>query len=194
MLRASHFKWLPNTLTLIRMLLAIPICLAAANGRWVLGFWLLVVALATDFLDGLAAKKLHAQTDLGRQLDRRADAVISAGALIGLALAGLVSWWVIVIAPLIALFLAEERFFPFKTGRLYRLRPAVSVSYLFSVWIYLGLTYLSQAYGWRWWYVAVAVVILAGSASLKKHRLRAWLNQQPGANRGLPAKRSRRRA
>jgi phosphatidylglycerophosphate synthase len=173
MVSAKHFKWLPNALTILRILLAFVVCWAAANGRWTLGFWLLFIALCTDFLDGLAAKKLNATTKFGAQLDRKADAIISCGGLVGLALAGLLTWWCVVLAPLIALFVAEERFFRPKTGPLHRVRPLISIAYLFTVWTYLVWMYLSQAYGWHWWYVALTLAFIGGSALLKKHRLRA---------------------
>jgi hypothetical protein len=175
MLQARHFKWLPNALTSGRIVLSGFVCWAAASGEWKLGFWLLAIALSTDFLDGLAAKKLDAITKFGTELDRKADALISCGGLIGLALAGLFPWWGVVAAPLIALFFAEERFFVPKTGWPHRLRPAISVSYLFLVWVYLVWAYLWQAYGWSWWYVPFTFLVLGVSASLKKHRLRAWL-------------------
>jgi len=179
-LTARQFRWLPNALTVARMVLAIVVIFAAANGRWTLAFWLLFIALVTDFFDGLAAKKLHAQTKLGTQLDRRADAMISGGGLIGLATGGLFPWWGVVAAPLIAAFLAEEHLFVPKTGWLHDHRPLWSIMYLFSVWTYLSWAYLTQAYGWHLWYVPVTIVALLISASLKRHRLRAWF----AANRG----------
>ena len=171
---ARHFTWLPNAITISRILLAFVVCWAAVKGNWVLGFWVLYIALTTDFLDGLAAKKLNAITKLGTELDRFADMLISAGALIGLALSGLLSWWVILVAPFIAVFFAEDRFFWPKRGLWYRLRPLLSVGYLFAVWVYAVWMYLAQAYSWHWWYVAATILFIGTSAMLKKHRLRAW--------------------
>lgn len=176
-LTARHFRWLPNALTISRILLAFVVVWAAANGRWALGFWVFALALGTDFLDGLAAKKLHAQTEFGRQLDRRADALISGGGLIGLAVAGELSWWAFVVISAVPGVISEERFYPFKTGVLHRLRPAISVTYLFGVWIFIGLTYLTEAYGWHWWYAALVLSVVVVAASLKRHRLRAWLGR-----------------
>jgi len=175
----SRLSWLPNALTFSRMGLALAVAYSAASGRWVLGFWLLALALGTDFLDGLAAKKLNAATKFGTQLDRLADAAISGGSLIGLALAGLFLWWGVALAGCIAVFLAEERVFPFKTGWLHHRRPVFSIMYLFSVWIFVSLMYISQAYGWHWWYALLTLLTLATTASLKRHRLRAWLRLQP---------------
>jgi phosphatidylglycerophosphate synthase len=172
---AQHFKWLPNALTILRILSAGVVCWAAANGRWTLAFWLLVAGLFTDFLDGLAAKKLNAITALGTQLDRYADMLISAGAMIGLAIAGLLSWWIILFGPIVGIFLAEERFFYPKKGLLHRRRPIMSVIYLFAVWIFVCWMYISQAYGWQWWYVPLTAGYIIVSALLKQHRLRAWL-------------------
>lgn len=183
MLTTRDFRWLPNTLTFARIALGGVVCWAATNGKWTLGFWLFGLALSTDFFDGLAAKKLNASSKFGTQLDRLADMLVSGAAALGLALSGLYPWWAMVAAPALGIFLAEERFFRPKNGRLHTHRPAVSVGYLFSFWTYLALSYVSLAYGWHWWYLATAAVVLAVLASLKRHRLRKWLREQSTTSR-----------
>jgi phosphatidylserine synthase len=170
-------KFLPNALTLLRMLLAPFVLWAAASGHWKTGIVLLMAAFLSDFLDGLAAKKLNAKTKLGGTLDRYADFILSGAGLIGLATAGLFPWWGVAVAPLIAIFLAHEQLFWPKHGTIHRLRPMISVSYLISAWIFILWVYLSQAFGWTWWYVLATLLILASAASLKRHRLRAWLRK-----------------
>lgn len=175
---AHNFKWLPNALTLTRLGLAVPVCLSAANGRWALGFWLLLIAFTTDFLDGLAAKKLNAQTELGKQLDRYTDGTLAGAGLLGLAVAGVTAWWVLPAAALISGFLAHERVFWPKKGQIHQLRPALSVSFMLIVWIGIWWAYASQAYGWSWLYVPITLLIFGIAGLLKRHRLRAWLGAQ----------------
>jgi len=185
MITKRHFRWLPNALTLSRMGLGAVVCYCAARGFWALASLLFFIAVSTDFFDGLAAKKLDAQTKIGAQLDRLADFAVSGLGLIGLAVAGLISWWVVLVTPIVAIFLAEERVFVPKTGWLHRRRPVLSIAYLFSVWVFISWMLLTQAFGWQRWYIPATVVLLLGSASLKRHRLRAWLGlaSKPGAPR-----------
>lgn len=176
MITKRHFRWLPNALTLARMGLGVVVCYCAARGFWTPAFWLFFIAVSTDFLDGLAAKKLDAHSKIGAQLDRLADFMVSGSGLIGLAIAGLISWWVVLFTPVVAVFLAEERVFVPKTGWLHRRRPVLSITYLFSVWVFIVWMLMTQAYGWHWWYVPATVALLLGSASLKRHRMRAWFD------------------
>jgi len=67
--------WLtiPNAISLARLLLA-PVALwVAANGHGTAYKWLFAIAVASDCLDGVLARLLHAQTVLGARLDAAAD-------------------------------------------------------------------------------------------------------------------------
>lgn len=94
---------LPNVLTSIRILLGVGVfvCLVASVGEAIpalsaaltveqqfalrgAAFWLFVVAASTDFIDGLAARKLNAVTAWGAALDPIADKILLAGAVLGL--------------------------------------------------------------------------------------------------------------
>ena len=76
----------PNTLSLLRLLL-VPVLLALAwNGQGEIFLNLLVVSLLTDALDGWLARKLNQTSDLGARLDSWADLLTS----LSLPLAG---WW-----------------------------------------------------------------------------------------------------
>lgn len=82
-------KYLPNLITLVRLVAAPPLLIAAmlAGSRpWFLGVY--IAALLTDSLDGILARRLHAESDIGRRLDSWADYL-----LILLLLAGLGTLW-----------------------------------------------------------------------------------------------------
>jgi len=78
----------PNTLSLARIALAVPLAGALATGRHGAALVVLTAALATDFLDGWLARRLSAATRLGRVLDPLADKVLVAAALVTLAAVG----------------------------------------------------------------------------------------------------------
>jgi CDP-diacylglycerol--glycerol-3-phosphate 3-phosphatidyltransferase len=55
---------------------------------------LFVVAISTDGLDGLIARRTDKVTDLGKLLDPVADKVLIGGALLALSVLGEIDWWV----------------------------------------------------------------------------------------------------
>lgn len=184
MLAARHFKWLPNALTATRMVLSVPIFASALDGRWVLAFWLLVLALVTDFLDGLAARKLGAYSKFGEELDPLADSSLVVAGMVSLSLTGHLSWWFTVFVLLFGLSVGNKRLFAPRSHRAAVVQKVASVSCLFIAWIGIAWYFAGLAYGWSWLYVPLTVVILAVSALLKRHRLRTWFGLDPA-----PAKR-----
>src|SRR5882762_5953351 len=65
-----------NVLSFIRVLLVIPIAILLTGDDPFSRFaaaGLIVLAASTDFLDGLLARKLHQETDLGKTIDPLAD-------------------------------------------------------------------------------------------------------------------------
>jgi len=67
---------IPNILTLVR-LIAVPVFLIASfRGHYTLAFGLFVGAVATDFLDGMIARRFNQRSRLGAVLDPAADKTI----------------------------------------------------------------------------------------------------------------------
>lgn len=94
----SRVLTIPNALSLAR-LIGVPVFLwlilvAEADA---LAFLLLVVAGATDWLDGYLARRLNQQSRLGALLDPLADRLYIAATLVGLAVRGIIPWWLVVI-------------------------------------------------------------------------------------------------
>jgi len=85
---------LPNALTILRILLvpvfAITFILHGDAAR-IISFVIFCIAGASDVLDGLAARKLRASSELGRMLDPIADKILVAVALMMLVASGVVS-------------------------------------------------------------------------------------------------------
>lgn len=152
-----------------------PICIAAADQQWILAFWLLLIALATDFFDGMAAIRFDAVTVLGSHFDRVADFLLAFLGLLGFILgtAFVSVWWMVPIL-ILALFVGYVKFFVSPRKHLYKLTTSCSVLLLFGAWLFTALAYASQAYGWSWWYLLVTGIVLLYAASLKPHRLDAW--------------------
>ena len=91
---------LPNSITMLRILMApIFVFLLLAypeQGTWqrFLALVLFVLAISTDGLDGMIARRTDKVTDLGKFLDPVADKVLIGGALIALSVLGEIDWWV----------------------------------------------------------------------------------------------------
>lgn len=73
----KYIKYLiPNLLSFVRMLAVLPIWWAMHQDDYSVAFWVYVLALVTDYLDGAFARWLNAVSDIGKLLDPLADKVL----------------------------------------------------------------------------------------------------------------------
>lgn len=93
---SSRIWTVPNILSLIR-LLGIPLFLwlVLVEQADVWAFVVLVLASASDWLDGALARALNQTSKLGAILDPLADRLYIAATIIGLALRGIIPWWLV---------------------------------------------------------------------------------------------------
>ena len=88
-----------NALTGLR-LLAAPFCgWGAATGQWRLALALFALAVLTDLLDGVAARRLGQATAGGGFFDHATDCTFVTVTLAGLAAAGWAPWLLVVLIP-----------------------------------------------------------------------------------------------
>ena len=87
-------KQLPNTLTTIRLLLAVPICLLVLMEDFEAVLWVALLAGLSDGVDGWLARKLDATSRYGAIVDPLADKVMLSGIYPSLAAVALLPWWV----------------------------------------------------------------------------------------------------
>src|SRR5712671_6923848 len=97
---------LPNSLTISRIAL-VPLFVAAfflpeEPGRWIV-FLLFCLAGLTDAVDGMIARKLNAESSLGRMLDPIADKLIVSAALLMLATVDMLQGWRFLVPALVIL-------------------------------------------------------------------------------------------
>lgn len=79
-----YINQLPNVLTTLRLILALPICLLILQQHYPAVLLLAVVAGFTDVVDGWLARKLGAQSDYGAILDPISDKALLITAFISL--------------------------------------------------------------------------------------------------------------
>jgi len=83
------FRWLPNAICIVRMLLVAPLVYLLVRHEYVAALGVLVVAGLSDGLDGFLAKTFDWRTRLGSLLDPAADKLLLVSAFLALSYIGL---------------------------------------------------------------------------------------------------------
>jgi cardiolipin synthase len=94
---SSRVFTVPNILSFLRLAL-VPVFLVliiAGYDGWAL--IVLVFSSVSDFLDGVIARRFEQVSRLGQLLDPAADRLFIFAALIGLAVRGVIPWWLLVV-------------------------------------------------------------------------------------------------
>jgi CDP-diacylglycerol--serine O-phosphatidyltransferase len=68
-------KWIPNSITLLNLVLGCMATIALLQHHFTLAFWLVAGGVLADFLDGMVARLLGVHSTLGKELDSIADTV-----------------------------------------------------------------------------------------------------------------------
>ena len=142
-----------NIVTVVRILMA-PVffwLLLSDDGengplRWIAA-GLFVLAIVTDSVDGLLARRQNLVTDFGKILDPIADKVLTGGALIALSILGELPWWVTLVILLRELGITAFRFAVLRSrvipasrgGKIKTIIQAVAISFaLVPLWEVFG--------------------------------------------------------
>jgi len=121
---------------------------------------LFIIAVITDSVDGLLARRQNLVTDFGKILDPIADKVLIGGALVSLSILGELWWWVTIVIMVREIGITVFRFVIIRTrvvpasrgGKLKTVFQAVAISlYLVPTWLLLG--------DWMHWVNAVVMAI-----------------------------------
>ena len=86
-------KYIPNMICVARIILVAPIVWSLLEGRYGLALGLILIAGASDALDGYLARRFDWRTRLGGLLDPAADKLLMFAAFVTLAWIGLVPVW-----------------------------------------------------------------------------------------------------
>jgi cardiolipin synthase len=134
-------SWLPNLISVVRILLIPPTLYAIAVEAWTVALALFFFAGFSDGLDGFLAKRFSWQSRLGALLDPAADKLLMAGVFLTLAAVGLVPVWlaaVVIVRDLVIVSGALAYQFlvapvPGEPTRVSKLNTAVELLYVLSV-------------------------------------------------------------
>jgi len=91
------FHWLPNAISVLRIVLVPPILILIFGDGFAAALLLFFVAGFSDGIDGYLAKRFNWHTRLGALLDPVADKLLVAGLFIALALTGQIPIWLAVV-------------------------------------------------------------------------------------------------
>jgi cardiolipin synthase len=155
-------RYLPNALTLSRLLLAGPLgyCILQGSYQWALATAL--AAAATDVLDGFLARRLGTLSRFGAAIDPVADKVLVTVAFVCFAMTALVPWYLAlaVIARDLVIVSGAACYrwligpFEFSASRLSKANMAIQIGFC-------ALVLAAQVYPW-----IPAVTVTAGSAAV----------------------------
>jgi len=125
---------------------------------------LFVLAIVTDTVDGILARRQNLVTDFGKILDPIADKVLIGGALVALSILGELWWWVTIVILIREFGITIFRFAVIRTrvipavasGKLKTVLQAVGISLLlFPFWTLVG-----DWEHWLGWVVMGAALVL----------------------------------
>jgi CDP-diacylglycerol--glycerol-3-phosphate 3-phosphatidyltransferase len=129
---------------------------------------LFVLAISTDGIDGMIARRTDKVTDLGKFLDPVADKVLIGGALLALSILGEIDWWVTAVILLREVAVTAYRLAVVKnvalpanfSGKLKTILQGVAIGVVlapFEVWFPLWALLEQLAI-----YLAVAATVVSG--------------------------------
>ena len=143
---------------------------------------LFILAIATDGVDGLLARRQNLVTDTGKILDPIADKVLIGGALVSLSILDELWWWVTIVILVRELGITAFRFAIIRTrvvpasagGKLKTVFQAVAISlFLVPTWLLLG--------DWMLWvnYVVMAIALVLTVVTGAQYLVNAATRSRP---------------
>jgi cardiolipin synthase len=160
--------WLtiPNLLTLVRIILTPFILVELSRGQYMIGGWTFGGAAFTDILDGWLARRFGSKSKIGQYLDPIADKILLTCIYVGLAMAGAVPLWIVLLIIgrdlwILLLSSVALRFTEFRN-----LQPSLwgKASTFFQIMAAVSVM-AARAYG-NDWYLRISTVLLGGVAIL----------------------------
>lgn len=168
-------KWVPNALSVSRLPIGAAIAFAATDRRWSLAFGLLLLGLATDWLDGWFAVKLDAKTQLGGDvLEPVCDLALVSGALAGLLFTSQLSWGTVMALAAVAAVFQIIIFTVPEPQMLRKVANGVMPFYYLGVVVVMIAAYAMMAKMETVLLLAPPLAMMA--IRVKRHRLNAWLH------------------
>jgi len=163
----QELRSIPNMLSVLRLFMVPVFLILLLNGQFIAALIVLMVASATDWLDGQIARRFNQVTRLGQLLDPAADRLFIFAALIGLTINGNIPLWIALIVVsrdlmlvIVYPILASHGYGPLpvhflgKAGT-FALLYALPLLLMVDVWPEADFIVLPLAWGFAYWGVAL---------------------------------------
>jgi cardiolipin synthase len=163
----QELRSIPNMLSVLRLFMVPVFLVLLLNGQFIAALIVLMVASATDWLDGQIARRFNQVTRLGQLLDPAADRLFIFAALIGLTINGNIPLWLALIVVsrdlmlvIVYPILASHGYGPLpvhflgKAGT-FALLYALPLLLMVDVWPQADFIVLPLAWGFAYWGVAL---------------------------------------
>ncbi|WP_372964065.1 CDP-alcohol phosphatidyltransferase family protein [Marinobacter sp.] len=92
-MKSQQWRWIPNALTFLRIILIIPFAAALLDGGYRLALLIFIVAAFTDAVDGFLARYFGWKSRLGAIADPLADKALLITAYLMLTITGILPVW-----------------------------------------------------------------------------------------------------
>lgn len=116
-------SFLPNLITLGRILLVPVVVWAIASGQWRIAFAVFLTAGISDAVDGFLAKRLALTSDLGALLDPLADKALIVSIYIALGITAAIPRWLVILVVSRDILIVGGVMLAWFVGKPMRVRP-----------------------------------------------------------------------
>ena len=181
-------QWLPNAITIARMVLALPLLWLLMTGHYPQAFWLAVLAGASDALDGYLARRLGWRSALGGILDPIADKLLLSVCFFGLWWTGHVPTWLVAIVLIrdVVILIGARVWWRLAGGfeaaptLISKLTTVAQFGLVALVLAHLAGMDIAQAWVRPVVLATAAVTVLSGADYVVRYGLRAWRMKRSG--------------
>lgn len=174
---AQNWRWIPNALTLLRILLVVPFAIALWSRDYRVALIIFFVAAATDAFDGFLAREFDWQTRFGAIADPLADKLLLIVAYLMLTLTGILPYslfWLVLGRDL--LIVGGGLAYHYGIGR-FEMQPSLAgkLNTLIQILVALAIIVLLAGLPMQPWVIEVGIVLVAASTVLSGvHYIVVW--------------------
>lgn len=172
-----RWRWIPNALTFLRILLVIPFAGALLEGNYRLSLLIFVVAAVTDALDGFLARYFHWRSRLGAVADPLADKALLISAYLMLTYSGILPLWLFaLVLGRDLVIVAGGLMYHYGVGR-FEMEPSIpgKINTFIQVLVALAVIILMAGWPMPLWVMEAGILLVAASAIFSGcHYILVW--------------------
>ncbi|MDI9246854.1 CDP-alcohol phosphatidyltransferase family protein [Marinobacter sp. CHS3-4] len=174
---AWNWRWIPNALTFLRILLVLPFAVALWAKDYRVALIIFFVAATTDAFDGFLAREFDWRTRLGAIADPLADKALLIAAYLMLTLTGVLPYWLFwLVLGRDLLIVGGGLAYHYGIGR-FEMQPSLpgKCNTLIQILVALAIIVLLAGLPMQPWVIDVGVILVAFSTVLSgAHYVIVW--------------------